>query len=79
VSEPRAHKASRRHDFPWGRWIRVNVAHHYLSVDRRFFNEKVRPHVRVLTVSKQAKAIPRADIDAWAEQFEGKVGKDPEG
>lgn len=68
----------RRRDFPWGRWIRVDVAHHYLSVDRRWFNQNIRPFVLVMSISKQAKAIPRADIDARAQQIEDQFRKKSE-
>jgi hypothetical protein len=67
-------------DFPWGRWIRVDVAHHYLSVDRArlpVVQRHVRPHVRVIKLSKQGKAIPAQDIDAVAQRIEDAHGNGP--
>src|ERR1700752_4927864 len=68
---------SRRRDFPWGRWIRVVDAHQYLGVDKEWFADNIRPHVRVMAISKQARAIPRADIDAVAQRIEDAHGNGP--
>jgi hypothetical protein len=37
-------RMSRRRD--WGRWIRLDVAHHYLSVDKRWFRERAAARAR---------------------------------
>lgn len=46
-----------RRDFPWGRWIRVSVAHHYLAVDR---HQHIRPDLTIIKISKQARVLTRA-------------------
>lgn len=57
---------STRRTFAWGRWIRVSVAHHYLQVDKAWFARNVRPLLRVLQISEQARACRRKDLDARA-------------
>lgn len=52
------------------RWIRIGVAHEYLGIGRDLFNERVRPHVRVMQLSPQTKVVPRADLDAIADVLE---------
>jgi len=59
-----------RYDMPWGRWIRLSVAHHYLGVDRRWFDRHVRPYCPVLKLSRQARAFPREDLDIRAATLE---------
>jgi hypothetical protein len=61
---------SSRRDFPWGRWIRVSVAHHYLGADRRWFDHNIKPQLTVIKVSKQARAFIRAEIDEAAAAVE---------
>jgi hypothetical protein len=56
--------------FDWGRWIRANVAHIYLGVDRNWFAKNVRPYVAVIKLSAQARAYRRSDLDARAEELE---------
>ena len=59
-----------RHEFSWGRWIRLSDAHHYLGVDRRWFNLHVRPYCPIMKLSKQARAIRREDLDTRAARLE---------
>ena len=61
---------SERPRFEWGRWIRANVAHLYLGVDRNWFAKNVRPFVAVIKLSTQARAYRKSDLDARAEQLE---------
>ena len=56
--------------FGWGRWIRADVAHHYLGVSRNWFAKHVRPFVPVISISTQARAYRKSDLDARAEQIE---------
>ena len=53
-----------------GRWIRVSVAHHYLAVDRRWFDQHIRPGLTLIKISKQARAFIRAEIDEAAQRVE---------
>src|SRR4030065_711595 len=62
-----------RREFPWGRWIRVSVAHHYLAVDRRWFDQHIRPGLTIIKISKQARAFIRAEIDEAAERVETRL------
>ena len=59
-----------RRDYAWGRWIRVTVAHHYLAVDRRWFDRHIKPGLTIIKISKQARAFIRAEIDEAAERVE---------
>ena len=57
----------------WGRWIRANVAHRYLGVDRNWFAKHVRPYVPIMKLSTQARAYRRTDLDARSEQLEAEL------
>src|SRR6478672_11731712 len=61
---------STRREFAWGRWIRVSIAHHYLAVDRRWFDQHIRPSLTLIKISKQARAFIRAEIDEAAQRVE---------
>jgi hypothetical protein len=44
--------------------IRISRAHNYLGMCRRVFDATVRPHVRVVPIGKQGKAVDRHELDA---------------
>ncbi|WP_198291421.1 hypothetical protein [Methyloversatilis discipulorum] len=54
---------------PWPRLIRISRAHTYLGMCRRVFNATVRPHVRVVRIGKQGKAVDRHELDAFADAY----------
>lgn len=54
---------------PWSRLIRISRAHTYLGMCRRVFEATVRPHVRVVPIGKQGKAVDRHELDAFADAY----------
>jgi hypothetical protein len=54
---------------PWPRLIRISRAHNYLGMCRRVFDATVRPHVRVVPIGKQGKAVDRHELDAFADAY----------
>jgi len=46
------------------------VAHHYLAVDRRWFDRHIKPGLTVIKISKQARAFIRTEIDEAAARLE---------
>ncbi len=51
------------------RLIRLKLAHAYLGMAERTFNEQVRPFIHELRVGKQGIAFDRLDLDHWVEHY----------
>lgn len=57
---------SKQHIQP--RLIRMRDAPGYVGMDKRVFNEEVRPQIREIKIGKQGIAFDRLDLDAWVDQ-----------
>lgn len=49
------------------RLLRLRDAPAYLGMDRHYFNEAVRPTIKLIRIAKQGIAVDRLDLDAWVE------------
>lgn len=57
------------------RRIRMMHAPLYVGMDRKLFNELVRPFIPEVTVGKQGIAFERLDLDAWVDDHKHRSGR----
>jgi hypothetical protein len=57
------------------RLLRTRHAAFYLGMTITWFNEKVRPHVKVIPLGKRAIGFDRLELDAWADEYCARLGQ----
>ncbi|MES9830528.1 MAG: hypothetical protein ABW201_19920 [Candidatus Thiodiazotropha sp.] len=60
------------------RFIRRKDAGKYLAMDRNRFDNEVRPYLVEIPIGKQGIAFDRVDLDAWADQYKQRYGRQPQ-
>jgi hypothetical protein len=63
--------------FVTSRFIRRKDAGKYLAMDRNRFDNEVRPYLIEIPIGKQGIAFDRLDLDAWADQYKQRYGRQP--
>jgi hypothetical protein len=64
-------------EFMTDRFIRRKDAGKYLAMDRNRFDIEVRPYLVEIPIGKQGIAFDRLNLDAWAEQYKQRYGRQP--
>src|SRR5690606_8138739 len=57
------------------RRIRVSHAPYYLGMDRKVFNQLVRPTLTEFVIGKQGIVFDRLDLDAWVDDHKIRSGR----
>ena len=57
------------------RFIRYRDAPGYLGMDKNRFNSEVRPMLVEVPIGKIGVAFDRLDLDAWADNYKERVGR----
>ncbi len=55
--------------------VRGRSAVHYLGLDRRVFNERVRPALTLVLIGRPSVAFDRLELDRWIESHLGRGGR----
>lgn len=57
------------------RFIRMKEAPHYLSMNKNFFNENIRPSLIEIPIGTQGIAFDRLDLERAADDYKKRVGR----
>ncbi|MCU7806057.1 MAG: hypothetical protein KZQ96_23015 [Candidatus Thiodiazotropha sp. (ex Lucinoma borealis)] len=60
------------------RFIRRRDASAYLGMDRNRFDSEVRPYLVEIPIGIQGVAFDRHDLDAWADHYKKRCGRQPQ-